>query len=201
MTDLLDRRAAPTGTVPTVPTVPSGPVGPAGPVGPVGLVGKGQAAIRAGGAAPKARKFRPDIEGLRAIAVISVVLYHAGLGVRGGYVGVDVFFVISGFLITGQLLTSVGRDGIRSLPTFYSRRIKRLLPASAATVVAVMVAARLWASPLQVRSIATDGVFTAFYGLNYRLAVEGTQYLHQGDAVSPLQHFWSLGVEEQFYLG
>lgn len=147
-----------------------------------------------------ARKFRPDIEGMRAIAVIAVVLYHAHLGVRGGYIGVDVFFVISGFLITQQLLGSVGRGGFRALPTFYSRRIKRLLPASVTVVVVTVLVARIWAPALQVRSIATDGIFTAFYGLNYRLAVEGTQYLHQGDAVSPLQHFWSLGVEEQFYL-
>ncbi len=131
---------------------------------------------------------------------MSVVLYHAGLGVRGGYVGVDVFFVISGFLITSQLLGAQGR-GVRFLPTFYARRIKRLLPASATVVVVTVLAARLWASPLQVRSIATDGIYTTFYGLNYRLAVEGTQYLNQGAAVSPLQHFWSLGVEEQFYLG
>lgn len=146
------------------------------------------------------RKFRPDIEGLRAIAVVSVVLYHANLGIRGGFVGVDVFFVISGYLITRQLLGSVGLRGIRSLPTFYSRRIKRLLPASATVVVVVVLAARLWAGPLQSRSIATDGIYTAFYGLNYRLAIDGTQYLHQNDAVSPLQHFWSLGVEEQFYV-
>jgi peptidoglycan/LPS O-acetylase OafA/YrhL len=150
--------------------------------------------------APSPRRFRPDIEGMRAIAVISVVLYHANLGVRGGFVGVDVFFVISGYLITRQLLGSVGLSGIRSLPTFYSRRIKRLLPASATVVIAVVLAGRLWASPLQSRSIATDGIFTAFYGLNYRLAINGTQYLHQDDAVSPLQHFWSLGVEEQFYI-
>ena len=149
---------------------------------------------------PVPRKYRPDIEGLRAIAVVSVVLYHAGLGVRGGYVGVDVFFVISGFLITSQLLGAQGR-GVRFLPTFYARRIKRLLPASATVVVATVLAARLWASPLQVRSIATDGIYTTFYGLNYRLAIEGTQYLNQGAAVSPLQHFWSLGVEEQFYVG
>jgi peptidoglycan/LPS O-acetylase OafA/YrhL len=150
--------------------------------------------------APVPRKFRPDIEGMRAIAVIAVVLYHAGLGVRGGYVGVDVFFVISGFLITQQLLGLLGAGGFGALPTFYTRRIKRLLPASVTVVVVTVVAARIWAPALQVRSIATDGIFTSFYGLNYRLAVEGTEYLHQGDAVSPLQHFWSLGVEEQFYL-
>ncbi len=150
--------------------------------------------------APTPRRFRPDIEGLRAFAVLAVVAYHAGLGVRGGFVGVDVFFVISGFLITRQLRSAVAKDGIRALPTFYTRRIKRLLPAAATVVIATLIAARIWAPALQVRSITLDGLFTTFYGLNYRLAVEGTQYLHQGDAVSPLQHFWSLGVEEQFYV-
>ncbi len=150
---------------------------------------------------PKPAKFRPDIEGLRAIAVLSVVLYHAGLlGVHGGFVGVDVFFVISGFLITRLLLESVGEHGIRALPTFYTRRIRRLLPAAMTVVVATVVAARIWAPALSVRSIAIDGIFTTFYGLNYRLAVEGTNYLNAGSAVSPLQHFWSLAVEEQFYL-
>ena len=150
------------------------------------------------GATP--RRFRPDIEGLRAIAVLSVVLYHARLGVRGGFVGVDVFFVISGFLITRQLVGTAGRRGLRALPEFYARRIKRLLPAAAVVVVATLAVARFWGPPLQARSVAVDGLFTTFYSLNYRLAVLGTQYLHQNDAVSPLQHFWSLGVEEQFYL-
>ena len=150
---------------------------------------------------PKPAKFRPDIEGLRAFAVLSVVLYHADLfGVHGGFVGVDVFFVISGFLITRLLLESVGEHGIRALPIFYTRRIRRLLPAATTVVVATVVAARFWAPPLSVRPIAIDGIFTTFYGLNYRLAVEGTQYLNEGTAPSPLQHFWSLAVEEQFYL-
>jgi peptidoglycan/LPS O-acetylase OafA/YrhL len=149
----------------------------------------------------KPGKFRPDIEGLRAVAVLSVVLYHADLlAVHGGFVGVDVFFVISGFLITRLLLEAVGEHGIRALPTFYTRRIRRLLPAAMTVVVATVVAARLWAPPLSVRPIAIDGIYTTFYGINYRLAVEGTQYLNQGTAPSPLQHFWSLAVEEQFYL-
>ena len=150
---------------------------------------------------PKSAKFRPDIEGLRAFAILSVVLYHADLfGVHGGFVGVNVFFVISGFLITRLLLESAGEHGIKALPTFYTRRIRRLLPAAMTVVVATVVAARIWAPPLSVRSISIDGIFTTFYGLNYRLAVEGTQYLNNGNAASPLQHFWSLAVEEQFYL-
>ena len=149
----------------------------------------------------KPGKFRPDIEGLRAVAVLAVVLYHADLlGVHGGFVGVDVFFVISGFLITRLLLEAVGEHGVRALPTFYTRRIRRLLPAAMTVVLATVVAVRLWAPPLSVRPIAIDGIFTTFYGLNYRLAVEGTQYLNEGSAASPLQHFWSLAVEEQFYL-
>jgi peptidoglycan/LPS O-acetylase OafA/YrhL len=145
--------------------------------------------------------FRPDIEGLRAFAVLSVVLYHARIGhVRGGYIGVDVFFVISGFLITRLLIGSVGKGGVRALPTFYTRRIRRLLPAAMTVVVATVVAARIWAPALSVRSISIDGIFTTFYGLNYRLAVEGTQYLNQGSVPSPLQHYWSLAVEEQFYV-
>jgi hypothetical protein len=178
MTDVLDRLATPA----------SDSDGP---------VATGPRRSRSRGEPVKPRKFRPDIEGMRAIAVVSVVLYHAGLGVRGGFVGVDVFFVISGYLITRQLLGSVGMGGIRSLPTFYSRRIKRLLPASATVVIVTVLAARIWASPLQARSIATDGIWTAFYGLNYHLAIDGTQYLHQDDAVSPLQHFWSLGVPDR----
>jgi peptidoglycan/LPS O-acetylase OafA/YrhL len=160
----------------------------------------GRVQRRAAGSRPQPRKFRPDIEGMRAFAVVAVVLYHAKLGVRGGFVGVDVFFVISGFLITRQLLASVAGRGLRGLPDFYTRRIRRLLPAATTVVVATVLVARFYAPALQVRSITLDGLFTTFYGLNYRLAIQGTQYLHQNDAVSPLQHFWSLGVEEQFYV-
>jgi peptidoglycan/LPS O-acetylase OafA/YrhL len=148
----------------------------------------------------RVRKFRPDIEGMRAFAVVAVVLYHANLGVRGGYVGVDVFFVISGFLITRQLTKSVHTRGFRAIPAFYTGRIRRLLPAAATVVISTVIVSRFFAPPLQVQPTAIDGLYTTFYGLNYRLAIEGTQYLHQGSAPSPLLHFWSLGVEEQFYV-
>ena len=94
---------------------------------------------RADTAHPAARKFRPDIEGLRAFAVVAVVLYHANLGVRGGYVGVDVFFVISGFLITRQLTKSVAARGFGRCPAFYTGRIRRLLPAAATVVISTVV--------------------------------------------------------------
>ncbi len=161
-----------------------------------------QRAVAASDPAAQARRFRPDIEGLRAVAVLLVVLYHAELmGLGGGYVGVDVFFVISGFLITGHLVSAVAEHGWRALPAFYARRIRRLLPAAVLVTATTVVAAAWWAPGLEVRRIATDAVYASVYGLNYHLAAEGAQYLHADDGVSPLQHFWSLNVEEQFYLG
>ncbi|GAA3449615.1 acyltransferase family protein [Dactylosporangium matsuzakiense] len=145
--------------------------------------------------------FRPDIEGLRAVAVTIVVLFHGGLTVlAGGYIGVDVFFVISGFLITSQLLREITNTGRISIGRFYARRVLRLLPASSFVVAATLAAAWLWLPPLRVTAIANDALTTTMYGLNYRLAIEGTDYLGSTAEPSPLQHFWSLAVEEQFYL-
>jgi peptidoglycan/LPS O-acetylase OafA/YrhL len=153
------------------------------------------------GLAPARRpNLRRDIEGLRAVAVVLVVLYHGKLGVSGGYVGVDVFFVISGFLITRQLLGEIGREGTFSLSRFYARRVKRLLPASATVAVATLIGSLLWISPLRLGNVVRDVVATSFYGINYRLAVEGTDYLASTAPPSPLQHYWSLAVEEQYYL-
>ena len=145
--------------------------------------------------------FRPDIEGLRAIAVILVVLSHAGVGaVAGGYVGVDVFFVISGFLITTLLLKELRGTGTISLRRFYGRRAIRLLPVSTVVLVATLAASWLWLPATRFRSISLDALFGTFYGINWRLAYEGTDYLDAAEAPSPLQHLWSLAVEEQFYL-
>ena len=147
------------------------------------------------------RGFRPEIQGLRAIAVLLVVLYHAHVpGMPGGYAGVDVFFVISGYLITGQLMREVATRGRVHFASFYMRRVRRLLPPAALVVVATVVASRIWAAPLQTKSTSTDALFTVFYSLNYRLADLGIDYQHANAAPSPLQHFWSLAVEEQFYL-
>ncbi|MFI5935787.1 acyltransferase family protein [Actinoplanes sp. NPDC051494] len=145
--------------------------------------------------------FRPDIEGLRAVAVTLVVLGHAGLSrLEGGYVGVDVFFVISGFLITTLLLKELGRTGRISLSTFYARRATRLLPASTLVVIVTLIGSWLWLPATRFASIATDALVSTFYGINWRLAAEGTDYLNATAAPSPLQHLWSLAVEEQFYL-
>ncbi|WP_082947723.1 acyltransferase family protein [Mycobacterium sp. E2479] len=146
------------------------------------------------------RGFRPDIEGLRAVAVLAVVLYHAGIpGITGGYIGVDVFFVISGFLITGLLFREASTTNTVALGRFYGARARRLLPAAAivGTITAIGVAAVL--PPLQARGVFLDGIASALYVGNYRFAVRGTDYLTP-DAPSPFQHYWSLGVEEQFYL-
>jgi peptidoglycan/LPS O-acetylase OafA/YrhL len=158
-------------------------------------------AERSGGAAAPSSGFRPDIEGLRAVAVTLVVLSHAGIATfAGGYIGVDVFFVISGFLITTLLVKELGRTGTISLPGFYARRATRLLPASTMVLVATLAASWLWLPSTRFPSISTDALFSTFYGINWRLAAEGTDYLNATAAPSPLQHLWSLAVEEQFYL-
>jgi len=149
----------------------------------------------------KRTRFRPDIEGLRAVAVIAVVLYHADIpGVAGGYVGVDVFFVISGFLITGLLWHEVSTADTIRLGRFYAARARRLLPAAATVGIATAAAAAIVLPPLQARSVFVDGIASALYAGNYRFAMQGTDYLASNLPPSPFQHYWSLGVEEQFYL-
>src|SRR3954451_14632625 len=145
------------------------------------------------------RPFRRDIEGLRAIAVALVVLYHAGVPwLAGGYIGVDVFFVVSGFLITGLLLGDLTK-GTLSLAGFYARRMRRLLPASVLVLVVTVVLVKLLLPPLASVGFRGDAMATAVYASNVRFALRGTQYLAQS-APSPLLHYWSLAVEEQFYL-
>jgi peptidoglycan/LPS O-acetylase OafA/YrhL len=147
------------------------------------------------------RWVRRDIQGLRAVAVALVVLYHAHVpGLSGGYVGVDVFFVISGFLITGQIVREIDRTGRLSLPAFYARRMRRLLPAAITVLVTTLVVARFWGPALQLRQTAIDGLWTSFYAVNVHLAQQGVDYQQANGPQSPLQHFWSLAVEEQFYL-
>jgi peptidoglycan/LPS O-acetylase OafA/YrhL/cellulose synthase/poly-beta-1,6-N-acetylglucosamine synthase-like glycosyltransferase len=146
------------------------------------------------------RAFRPDIQGLRAIAVLLVVLYHAHIPyITGGYVGVDVFFVISGFLITGGLLRQVEKNGRISFRSFYAGRIRRLAVPAAIVVLVTLLAARLWDSLFQVQAVAMDAVFASVYAINYRFAALGVNYQLASGPPSPLQHYWSLAVEEQFY--
>ena len=150
---------------------------------------------------PATKEFRPDIEGLRAVAVLAVVLFHADLpGVGGGFVGVDVFFVISGFLITGLLWREVSVTGSVRLRNFYGARARRLLPASATVGVFTMIASAVLLPPLQLRSVVDDGIASALYVSNYWFAQQGVNYFASHFPPSPFQHYWSLGVEEQFYL-
>ncbi|MFD6062319.1 peptidoglycan/LPS O-acetylase OafA/YrhL [Rhodococcus wratislaviensis] len=145
--------------------------------------------------------FRADIEGLRAVAVLAVVLFHAGVpGIGGGFAGVDIFFVVSGFLITGLLWRSVATTGRVRLAEFYGARARRLLPAGCIVLVATAIGAALLLPPLQARAVLGDGIASALYVGNYRFALHGTDYLAADTPPSPFQHYWSLGVEEQFYL-
>ena len=145
------------------------------------------------------RKFRPDIEGLRAIAVISVVVAHSGIGLKGGFVGVDIFFVISGYLITRHIFLEAMKTNTISLSRFYARRILRILPASMFVLLCTLLASFVWLSPLQLLSYGWDGLLAGFSGLNYRLAINGTDYFNTATIPTPFQHYWSLCVEEQFY--
>ena len=143
--------------------------------------------------------FRRDIEGLRALAVGSVLLYHAHLlGFRGGYIGVDVFFVLSGFLITRLLAGEVDRSGTVSLRGFWARRVRRLLPASTLVLLATVVAARFIVDPLTRGFITRSALAAAGFAANLLFWSRGG-YSHV-DLPEPLLHFWSLAVEEQFYV-
>ena len=146
-------------------------------------------------------RFRPDLEGLRAVAVVLVLLYHAQIpGFGGGYVGVDVFFVLSGFLISGLIARELRATGTVALVAFYARRARRLLPAAALTIVVTVLLSAIFLPPLRVPDVAADGAAAALYSSNLRFAFEATDYLRANLDPSPLLHFWSLGVEEQFYL-
>jgi peptidoglycan/LPS O-acetylase OafA/YrhL len=153
------------------------------------------------GTAPGDRRFRPDIQGLRAVAVLLVVFYHAGVNwLSGGYVGVDVFFVISGFVITGLLLRERGAPGRVSLVSFYGRRSRRIIPAATLVIVVTVVITYARVGVVFGAQTATDARWTAVFLANFHFASLGTNYLTARLPPSPLQNFWSLAVEEQFYL-
>jgi peptidoglycan/LPS O-acetylase OafA/YrhL len=144
---------------------------------------------------------RKDIQGLRAVAVALVVLEHAGVGLlSGGYVGVDVFFVVSGFLITQILVREASVSGKVSLSTFYSRRARRILPASTLVLLVTSLVAVLTLSASRAREVMDDVLWSSAFAANIHFARLDTDYFAADRAVSPVQHYWSLAVEEQFYL-
>jgi peptidoglycan/LPS O-acetylase OafA/YrhL len=150
---------------------------------------------------PEKSYFRGDIEGLRGISIIFVLLFHAKIaGFTGGFVGVDVFFVISGFLITGLLLREVESSGRVSIPQFYARRLRRLLPAAALVLVATLVVSYLLLPRLLIPGIAIDTAAAALYVSNINFAYHATDYFAATTLPSPVLHFWSLSVEEQYYM-
>ena len=152
-------------------------------------------------AAPGPRSFRPDIQGLRALAVILVIGNHAHVpGMAGGFVGVDVFFVISGYVIT-QLLLRETTKGMRvGLSDFYSRRIRRIVPAATATLVVTLVVARWSLGPGLDPGLPGDVRWASLFAANLRFIATGSSYFVAGLHPSLITQFWSLGVEEQFYL-
>jgi peptidoglycan/LPS O-acetylase OafA/YrhL len=146
-------------------------------------------------------EFRPDIQALRALAVALVVLYHADIpGIHGGFFGVDVFFVVSGFVITGVLLRERASRGTTSIPGFYARRIRRILPAATVVLIATVFATYHWLSFITGGTNADDAKYVAVFIGNFHFASIGTQYFTAHQPPSTLQQYWSLAVEEQFYL-
>ncbi|GGO64819.1 acyltransferase [Microbacterium nanhaiense] len=144
--------------------------------------------------------WRPDIQGLRALAVALVVIAHVGTpGAEGGFIGVDVFFVISGFLITQLLLREVDRTGRVSIAQFYVRRARRILPAATVVTVAVVAYVLITSSRARLGQTAEDASWTSVFLANWHFAASGTNYFSVEDP-SLFQHYWSLAVEEQFYL-
>jgi peptidoglycan/LPS O-acetylase OafA/YrhL len=144
---------------------------------------------------------RIDIQILRAVAVLSVVIGHFWPdALPGGFTGVDVFFVISGFLITSLLVREVSRDSVVHLGQFWVRRVRRIFPAAIVVIIAVVVAVMVIGAPDQLTILSRHVIASSFSGENLVLGWDAVDYDHQGDSTSPLQHFWSLAVEEQFYL-
>jgi len=144
--------------------------------------------------------FRYDIQGLRAVAVLLVILNHAGLPwLPGGFVGVDVFFVISGFVITQSLLGGEHARGV-SLTAFYAARARRILPMGTLVILLTLLASWAVMNYIRAEQVVTDSLWASFFLANFHFAFQGTDYFSADVPPSPLQHYWSLNVEEQFYI-
>jgi peptidoglycan/LPS O-acetylase OafA/YrhL len=143
--------------------------------------------------------YRPALDGLRALAIAAVVAYHLSYG-SGGFLGVDLFFVLSGYLITGLLVSEFSRAGRISILRFWARRVRRLYPALIPVIIAVLLYAAVLPNPVTRWSLRYDALSSLFYFANWHFALSAQSYFAQFGAPSPLRHFWSLAIEEQFYL-
>lgn len=144
---------------------------------------------------------RYPIDGLRAIAVLLVVAFHAGMpGLGNGYVGVDIFFVLSGYLITSLLLRERIASGRISFPAFYARRFRRLVPAALLVLIITALVYRWIASPTDLIANSAGFGFAAVYVANWYFLAQSQDYFASASSPSPVLHYWSLGVEEQFYV-
>jgi peptidoglycan/LPS O-acetylase OafA/YrhL len=149
---------------------------------------------------PRGIRYIPAIDGLRAVAVIAVMLYHLGFSwIPGGFLGVDLFFVISGYVITRLLLDSIQRSGGLDLRAFYKARIRRLFPPLVFMIFVTIIYISIWA-PETMRRFVSDSPFALFGGMNWWLVFRQTDYFDSISRPPLLQHTWSLGVEAQFYL-
>src|SRR5580704_10363502 len=149
---------------------------------------------------PPRLRYRADIDGLRAVAVIAVVLYHAFPKlVPGGFVGVDTFFVISGYLITGIIIGGLESPAGFSFADFYARRVRRIFPALILVLAATLAVGVTIFLPSELTSLTKNAIASAFFGANFMLLSEAG-YFDLAAHLKPLLHLWSLGIEEQFYL-
>lgn len=146
-------------------------------------------------------RYQPALDGLRAVALVGVIAYHAGIDeVRGGFLGVSSFFTLSGFLITSLLLVERAGTGQIGLASFWARRLRRLLPSALLTIAATVLFVALFADDSQLARLRADAIASLFYFSNWRFIAEGDTYAAVFQSPSPFRHFWSLAVEEQFYL-
>jgi len=144
-------------------------------------------------------KYRPDIDGLRAVAVLSILFFHVGIKhFSGGYVGVDIFFVISGYLITSIIVREL-TAGEFSIARFYERRVRRILPALTVVVVATLLAGLVLLNPAQLEDLGRSATATSVFSSNIFFFL-GSGYFDGSSELKPLLHTWSLAVEEQYYI-
>lgn len=143
--------------------------------------------------------YRLDVQGLRAVAVLAVIAHHLWGWPRGGFVGVDVFFVIAGFFVTVHLLTTAEYTGSVSLRAFYGERLRRIVPAAAVVLALTVAASALALPPPGGREVGVDALFAVAFAANWHFATQGVDWSSATDSVSPLLHYWPLSVEGQLY--